>query len=134
MAFNGYFLKVGTEIFPNYIIARKGYKSTPNQRTDLDSYTDGDGKLHRNILPVKRSKVWLTTKNGLRYSEKLIIQSFFANRDVVTMEYWNEEENAYKTGTFYVPDITFTIDYLDKSKKPVYEALELTFVAYGGDV
>ena len=134
MAFNGYFIKVGTEILPNYIIAKKGYKSTPNQRTDLDSYTDGDGKLHRNILPVKRSKVWLTTKSGLRYSEKLIIQSFFSNRDVVTMQYFNEETNNYATATFYVPDITFVIDYLDKNKKPVYEALELTFIAYGGDL
>lgn len=133
MAFNGYFIKVGSNIFPNYILAKEGYKNTPNQRTDLNSYTDGSGALHRNILPVKRSTVKLNTIDLFKYSEKLIIQSYFPSRDVVTMEYWNDETNNYEIARFYVPDIEFVISHLDKNKKPVYKALEITFIAYEGD-
>jgi hypothetical protein len=134
MALNGYFVKVGTTTFPNYIIARGGYKCTPNQRTDKNSYIDGKGGLNRSILPVKRTTVKIQTIEGLRYSEKLIIQSLFPSRDVVTMEYWNDEDNAYKTAKFYVPDIEFVTDYVDKGGKQVYQALEIIFVAYEGDL
>lgn len=133
MAFNGYYIKKDGNIFPNYIIAKEGYKNTPNQRTDKDSYVDGAGGLHRTILPVQRSTVKLTTIDEFRYSEKLIIKSFFIPRDVVTMEYFNDETDAYETARFYVPDIEYVHKYLDKNQKPVYSALELTFIAYEGD-
>lgn len=133
MAFNGYYIKVNGNAFPNYIIAKEGYKNTPNQRTDKGSYVDGSGGLHRNILPVKRSTVKIITIDEFRYSEKLIINSFFANRDKVTMEYWNDETDKYEVADFYVPDIEYVHKFLDKNKKPVYKALELTFIAYGGD-
>lgn len=134
MAFNGYYIKKNGVIFPNYIIAKEGYKCTPNQRTDKDSYVDGSGALKRNILPVKRSAIRLTTIDEFRYSEKLFIKHFFIPRDVVTLEYWNDEADAYKTARFYVPDIEYVHKFLDKNMKPVYKSLELTFIAYEGDM
>lgn len=133
MAFNGYYIKVNGDIFPNYIIAQEGYKCTPNQRTDKNSYIDGTGALHRTILPVKRSTIKLKTIDGFRYSEKLIIKSFFIPRDVVTIDYWNDETDSYQTARFYVPDIEYTHKFLDKNLKPVYSALDITFIAYEGD-
>ena len=133
MAFEGYYIKKDGNIFPNYIIAKEGYKCTPNQRTDKNSYVDGKGALHRTVLPVKRSTVKLTTIDEFRYSEMLLIKSFFIPRDVVTLTYWNDETDAYETAKFYVPDIEYVHKFLDKNKKPVYKALELTFIADEGD-
>lgn len=133
MGFNGYFIKANGIILPNYLLAEDGYKSTPNMRTDKDSYVDGNGTLNRKVLPVKRSKVWIKTRDKLSYSDKLILQNLFPNRDLVTMEYWNDEENAYKTAKFYVPDIEFTVSGLNRYLKPVYKEMEITFIAYGGD-
>jgi hypothetical protein len=130
MAFNGYFIKANGNILPSYLIARKGYKSNPNIQQDLDSYRDGDGELHRNVLTHKPSKVWIKTISPLMYSEKLIIQSVFPNREVATVEYWNDESNSYQTAKFYIPDIDFTIDYIDKKGRLVYTELEITLVGY----
>lgn len=132
MAFNGYYIKVNGNTFPNSLIAKEGYSNTPNQRTDKNSYVDGRGALHRNILPVQRSTVKIRTIDDFTYGQKLIIKSFFIPRDVVTMEYWNDETDAYETSRFYVPDI----EYVHKSQRkgqPIYKALELTFIAYEGD-
>jgi hypothetical protein len=133
MAFNGYYIKVNGTTFPNSLIASEGYSNTPNQRTDKNSYVDGRGALHRNILPEQRSTVELTTIDGFTYGQKLIMKAFFIPRDVITMEYWNDETDAYETGRFYVPDIKYTHKSQDKSKQPIYNALNLTFIEYEGD-
>lgn len=134
MAFQGYFIKKDGVPFPNRLVARKGYESVPNRRTDKNSYVDGMGELHRTILPKKRSTFVLRTVGDLSDADVTLIQSFFPNRDVVTLEYWNREENAYKTAKFYVPEITYVTDILDENDQPVYDPLEIEFIAYGGDI
>ena len=70
---------------------------------------------------------------GLTDAEVTTVQSFFPNRDSVTLEYWNKESNAYKTATFYVPDITYVVDYLDGNNQPIYQGFDIELIAYGGD-
>jgi hypothetical protein len=55
MSFQGYLIKNGNTVLDNSILAEEGYKSNPDQQTDEDSYTDGDGILHRNVLSHLRS-------------------------------------------------------------------------------
>lgn len=129
MEFKGYFIRAGANKLPSYLLAEEGYKTNPNIRSDLDSYTDGQGVLHRNILPHLRNKIWLKT-NELTYSEKLIIQSVFPDRDVANVEFWNDETNSYQTGKFYIPDIDFVTKRLDKGGKQIYMPLEITLIEY----
>ena len=133
MAFDGHYIKVNGTTFPNDLLAKDGgYSCTPNQRTDKNSYVDGMGALHRTILPVKRSTVKIKTVDNLTYSQKVVVQAFFVPRDVITMQYWNDESNAYETTRFYVPDIEYIHKY-QVNGVPHYNALEITFIAYEGD-
>ena len=133
MAFGNYVFKVGASSFPLELIAPKGYDTTPNQRIDKNSYRDGKGKLHRTILPEKPSTVRIKTVDNLTEAQTLQIQALFPARDIVTASYWNKEANAYRTATFYMPDINWVINSFDKNGQPRYQALELEFIAYGGD-
>lgn len=128
-----YFQSTGKNPFPTHLIAEDGYLNTPNQRTDQDSYINGRGALKRSILPELRSTVKITTIPILRESEKLLIQESFPNRDVVEAEYWNDETHKLEKTTFYMPDITFKIMKEINGQK-IYSGLELTFIAYEGDV
>lgn len=105
--FKGYQLKInGVELPGQYI---QDYSSTPNQVQDKDSYQDLTGELHREILPHTRSKIEFKTP-PMSLEEKIVFQSFFPNRKTtpkITVEYWNDEDNAYTTGQFYTPDITY---------------------------
>jgi hypothetical protein len=133
MAFDGHYLKVGTTVFPNSLLAKSGYENTPNQETDKNSYIDGKGGLHRTILSTTRSTVKFRTIDSLSYGQKIIIKAFFIPRSVITLEYWNDEDDDYKTARFYVPPVTYVHKGQDKYKQPLYEGLEITLIAYEGD-
>ena len=57
MAFNGsYYIKVGDYPIPLKYMFKGSYKVSVNTQ-DLDSYRDGNGKLHRNVLPHQADKL-----------------------------------------------------------------------------
>ncbi|SHN03904.1 hypothetical protein SAMN02746066_04554 [Anaerosporobacter mobilis DSM 15930] len=130
MAFEGWVIKNGSTVLNNDLLAEKGYKSNPDQQTDEDSYTDGNGKLHRNILSHLRSKIWLST-NELSVAEKLHIQTVLPSRRLVTLTYWNDEREAYLSGDFYVPDIDWVMQEIDKKTfSRTYEPISVTLIEY----
>jgi len=129
----GYVLKVNGTVFPNSLLAEGGYSVIPDRRQDKNSYTDGRGVTHRNILPVKRTTVKIKTVDGLTQGQLLIVKSFFHNRDKVTCEVWNPERNTYQTITAYVPDVEYTIKHIDKNGNFYYNAVEFELIDYGSD-
>lgn len=133
MTGNGYILKVNGNIFPNSLLAPGGYSNIPDRRQDKNSYTDGRGVTHRNILPVKRTTVKIRTIDNLTYGQKLIVQAFFPNRDKVECEVWNDEQNTYQTITAYVPDVEYTIKHIDKDGNFYYNAVEFELIDYGSE-
>lgn len=118
--------------FPVELIAPDGYTNTPNRRQDKGSYTDGQGKTIRNILPIKRTTAKLKTIDFLTYGQKIIVQAFFPNRDLVNAKLWNDETNSYETAQFYIPDVSYTIKHIDKDKNFYWGAVEIEFISYGG--
>ena len=131
MTGNGYILKVNSNIFPNSLLAPGGYSNIPDRRQDKNSYTDGRGVTHRNILPVKRTTVKIRTIDNLTYGQKLIVQAFFPSRDKVECEVWNDEQNTYQKITAYVPDVEYTIKHIDKDGNFYYNAVEFELIDYG---
>lgn len=112
MAYSGYHIKMGSNIFPERYIAVETYIITPNQRMDLDSYRDANGALHRTVLSHTASKIEWNTPYLYR-ADKVSMMSFLrANMSDVqsrtfSVTYYDDETDAYKTGTFYMPDIAF---------------------------
>lgn len=104
MEFQGWLLKInGTEVDKKYI---QNYKCTPNRQTDLDPWTDGTGETHRNILPHVRTTIALTTP-PLTLADKAAFKGLFPVREKIEIEYWNDDEDIYKTGVFYVSDVEY---------------------------
>lgn len=128
MVFQGYLLQIEGRTLPNSYMKLDSYQSTPNQRQDADSYVDAVGKLHRNILPHKRSKVEFETIR-MRLFDKMRFQSYFPNRDLMSVKYWNDETNAYSTGAFYVPDISFKI-YRIQGNDIEYNSMRIALIEY----
>lgn len=129
MAFSGYLIKINGTAFPNKYILMDSYNSTPNQLIDDDSYTDGDGKLHRNVLSHTRSKIEFSTVPKLSLVDKMAIQAFIPVRVKLTVEYWNEESNTYQIGELYVPDITYPIHDVTATNI-TYNSFRIAFIEY----
>lgn len=105
MSYQGYLLKVDGVVFPNNLISHGSFVITPDQSQDLDSYRDQIGKLKRNVLPHKPTKIEFTTKM-MHENEKQLFKEIMKNRDEYQLEYLDGE---YKTGTFYSPPFEFKV-------------------------
>lgn len=135
MAFEGYLMKAFGTIFPHKYIQISTYQTTPSQRQDLDSYQDSKGNLHRTVVPHDRSKIVFKTMDNLKLAEKQEIQAFFngamtnARERKITLTYWNDEDNMYKTGFFYIPDVTYPIKRI-MGNDIVYDSVEYHLIEY----
>lgn len=126
--YKGWLLKFDGREFPMDFIAHASYNATPDQRQDEDSYQDGYGILHRNVLPHTRTKIEWSTP-FMHLADKIRMQSYFPDRVTMEVEYWNDERNAYVTGTFYVPDIQFP--YYDASENDIrYNPIRIALIEY----
>lgn len=137
-SYAGYFIKAtatGTR-FPMKYINEESYKSTPNQREEIKAYRDENTRdLHRVTASGKKTKIEFTTRDGLHLKDKKIIQKFFTDAESdaaqrkISLEYWNDEDNTYKTSSFYRPDIEFTIKKATDTDL-IYKELTIKLVEY----
>ncbi len=135
--FDGWLIKFGTREFPLEHIAEEGYDCTPNQRQESNAWQDTAGNLHRDTASHYRTKIEITTMDELTLEELQEIQSVMNSSILDKRErkgkvtYWNNEENAYKEGIFYIPDIQFKIKRVDKVKKKLYHSsLRIALIEY----
>lgn len=136
MAFSGYLLKSGNDIFPHKYIKLESWDSTPNQREEIKAYRDDNTRnLTRVTASGKKTVFSFATISGLTLSQKQEIQTFFTSHETdslqrkINLTYWNDEENTYKTGTFYRPNMNFPIKKIT-SNDIVYGELKFEFVEY----
>lgn len=135
--FQGYLLKLGGSsgtIFPNDFIVYDTYKVTPNSRLDLDSKRDQTGVLHRTVLKHQATHLKFTLRemNLAEHNVILdIIHNAMSNTDErkVVVQYWDDEWSKYKTGTFYFPDMEFSIKAIE-NRNIYYGELELELIEY----
>ena len=136
MAFNGYLLKMGADVFPLSFVYKNSYSITPNRRQDVDSTRHANGVLERNVLDHMPSTISFQTKP--MYNDDLekmmsFIRSHYSveKEKKLVLEYYCPDINGYKTGEFYVPDISFPIDMVDvKNKRILYREFQLEFIEY----
>ena len=140
MSFNGYLIKlistsnVKTELPISYI-RYQTYKVERNTM-DLDPTRDLTAVLHRNPLSHTADKVEFETiscTNTELQTFLSIIRNHYRSalaKDVM-MEYYEPESDSYRTGHFYVPDISFSIRNIDTTNNVInYNQVRIAFIEY----
>lgn len=136
MAFNGYLLKMGADIFPLSFVYKESYKVTPNRRQDIDSGRNANGVLERNVLDHAPSTISFQTKpmwnNDLEEMMSFIRSHYSVEKEKkVVLEYFCPDINGYKVGEFYVPDIEYPINMVDlEQNRILYNGFTLDFIEY----
>lgn len=135
MAFAGYLMKFtqNNEIVPYDFIA--SFKSTPNQRTDMDDYTDANGELHRNVLSHTSTKAeWTTPPMSISKWESFmaLLKRNYENEQErkAPVEYYDFENGNYKTGYFYIPDFTVEALLIRKNGDMLINSVRLAIIEY----
>lgn len=130
----GYLLKFGSAVMPNKYLTLSSYNATPNQRTELSADRDVNNLLHRATSPNTKTKISFNT-GVLTLNEKIALQTIIANGCINNLErkhkitYWNDENNSYITGEFYMADVTYTIMDAD-SATIIYAPVTFEFIEY----
>ena len=122
MAFKGYLFAVCDanfnikKVFPNKYIQFNSWSSTPNQREELKAYRDDNTRnLTRVTAAGKKSIFSFKVRSPLHLEDKIEIQKFFTDYEIdneqrkINLEFWDDEKNEYKKGTFYRPNMPFPI-------------------------
>lgn len=126
----------GSFVFPNKYIEFDSYDISPNQRQDLDSYTDGYGVTQRNALAHTKTQIKFNTL-GMNGAEMDVITSGIAanyinyNERDANCRYYDPESRSYKTGHFYLdPSVQFRIKKVTDSGVDKYGEMTWTFIEY----
>lgn len=136
--FNGWLIKFGVTIMPNEFLVAEGWESTPNQRTEIDAYRDGNNLLHRETSENYKSKIVMSVRD-LTLDEKITFQAIINSGMIsekerkVDVTYWNDETNQYVTSAtgFYIPDIQWKIKRIDETEKQIYyKEFTITLIEY----
>lgn len=117
MAFAGYLLKSGNDIFPHQYIQLESWSTTPNQREEIKAYRDDNTRnLTRVTAAGRKTAIQFKTRPHLHLAEKQAIQNFFVDHETdhaerkLPITFWNDESNTYQTAYFYRPNMKFTIE------------------------
>ena len=135
MAYEGYLIKVGNyEISRERFIKAKSYSAKLNVQ-DKNSYRDGNGILHRNVLDHTPLKAEFETPAGLTDVD---IEELFGNiesrfisgkeRRVLVTAYI-PRLNSYVTQEVYMPEPDFPMRSAFKDKV-IYEPIRIAFIGY----
>lgn len=119
-------------------IGKQDIEITPDQMQDLDSYVNTKGHLDRTVLEHTRSKIEFNTKY-LLYSEKCELIRILrtgtrqhgcsTSERKVRLRYYDDWEDDYKYGFFYLPDVTFTYGGTYRGQ-PEYQPTRIAFIEY----
>lgn len=136
MAFEGWLIKFGARKLPLKFIAQDDYTSTPNQRTEIEAYRDLNNLLHRDTSQNVKTKIEFNTP-PLWLEEKIELQNVISsglvnkNQRKYNVTYWNDEENIYKTGVFYMPDVDFKVIRVDEETNNIlYNKMRFALIEY----
>lgn len=136
--FKGYLLRaVATDtILSGEFIETATWKTTPNQREEIKAIRDDNTRdLFRITAEGKKSIFQFDTVDGMNLEQKMAFQKFFTDAESnveerkIQLEYWNDEDNSYKTGYFYRPNMEFTIQEYTNSDI-IYGSMNFQFVEY----
>lgn len=104
--FRGYYMKIGECTFNNPAIAREGFKVLPKLEQVTDAGRVASGRLIIKSLPHKPAKLLVTFP--IMTPEQFRIYCDVIDSMYLQIEFYDEKEDEYRTGTFYHTDIQYT--------------------------
>lgn len=140
MAFNGKLVEVKVSstwtVFPTKYINAESYKITPDQRMEASANRAASGVLVRQTVSHTASKIDFST-TILTNTDVAVIEGLLSSAYTDSLQrklevrYYNPSTDAYKTGTFYVPDVDYDIMRIDKDTNTIwYNNIRYAFIEY----
>lgn len=131
MGYNGYLIKLGNTILPNKYIKIKSYTVIPKQTMEWSAERTMSGLLVRSTVSHKPTKITFSTPRMVNKPMDSVqdiptfwsyFKSAFTNEKErkLKVTYYEPQSDSYISGDFYVPDISYPIDFINASANLIY--------------
>lgn len=137
MAYSGFLFQFGEFVFPNKYIKFDTYNIAPDQRQDLNSFTNGKGITIRNALEHTKTNITFTTVQMPEAAMNAITEALekeYINKNETDAEcvYYNPRKRKYETGHFYLdPSVQFKVKKVDDDGNKIrYGEMQWIFIEY----
>lgn len=135
MAYGGFLFRFGNYTFPNEFIKWDSYDQNPDQRQDINDYTDANGFTHREALEHGKTQVQFATVKLKEKDVDNIMSNLTKNyinyreRDAYCT-YYDIETRTYRTVHMYLdPSLKFRIRG-EQGGKLVFGETTFLFIEY----
>ena len=139
MAYSGFLIKLGGSsgtVLPMEYISVGSYNSTPNQRMESKADRSVTGFMHRTTVDHTATKIEFETPNidNKQLAElNALINGNMSNvhQRNITLYYYDQETDSYRTGNFYMPDVKYNIDHIETAINTIiYKPVRYAFIEY----
>lgn len=142
MAYAGYLIKLGGSngtSLPFKYIKAESYSCTPDQRMEVSANRAVTGVLVRQTVEHTATKIEFETvymTNTERAALNTLLRTAMTNTGSILerkldLEYYDDETDTYKTGTFYMPDVQYSIYKVDNIHNIItYSPVRYAFIEY----
>lgn len=124
MAYAGYRIKINNTIFPNHDMQKGSYSITRNPRV-ARSWTDVTGITHEVYYPTDKTIISFAIREH-NPTDHAALAALFSTRADVTVYYWDDNADDYRTGTFKINDIKWKHRTVEATGA-FYDATTVTF-------
>lgn len=98
---NDYLIMFENTIFPLKYMDRSSWDCTPYQRRILSEYNDIDGLRHVYEAKHERTEIKFTIREHTMAEHEEIVE-YFKKLSKVSVIYWNDLDNTYRSGVFRI--------------------------------
>lgn len=127
MSYTGYRLKINNVTLPENFIGKGTYSMTSEDRI-IDRWTDANLTDHVATIGTKRHTINFALRQHNSDEHSTFLQYVSSTKNV-TVQYYDDETNAYVTGSFHIEGITFPHKTV-RSGKIWYDEVNVTLEEY----
>lgn len=124
MAFNNYYLKIGTTTINDPSPSKYELQSI---YIDADSERNASGDLIRNIV---NKKYKISLEFPPMYASKMKALLTLLDNTNLSVEFYDQKTDTYKTGTFYAGDLISSPMFKKLNEEIVYDKFSINLIQY----
>lgn len=133
MVYEGYQLKIGSLKLPcpdgyNITIVENGSYSLVRGKRIISDWQDANGDFHHETYNKNKATIRFTIKERSQ-EQQASLHELFDSSENIEVEYWDDYDQEYKTGLFYMDDIE-AITSIATLSNIYYGSINITLTEY----
>ena len=107
MTYNNYRLIINGITISNDLVQKGTYKAIPTKRV-VATWLDANFIEHQDVLPTRKMDITFSLRQR-SLAEQDSLKGIFAVQENISVTYWDDVTCAYKTGTFRMEALEFSV-------------------------